>query len=503
MAVYSYISKGSVSDQLILYMGLIMVPVAGIAIFYDSLPILIAIFIGMLIMVAVFHRPIIGVYLLIAIYPIESVYLRLNRNWPGTTNIYPFELLSISLLIVMVLRYLSSRHQPIESPPIPIPNHRWVVYFSAVFIISSLFTLIWVDRFDKAMFGWIRLNCNFILLVFLVFAIDRYEKFVKTLTFFCAAAVFFSFLSIYSGYYAFLTRYELLVTPYISIIQENSLFNHAGGFLPQIIGMVSGFGVSGKHELGMFLLSAIPFGFFLIHEYSSIIAKGVIGLLILLCLSIVHVAFVKLSILGLFLVLCAVCLHIPDWRRRLAGIVGVFILINITAHFASEIIRPASMKVMETVASKVAKISKNSQYQSGSLSERIRIWKRSIERIKRAGGTGEGPDSLEKDVLHGHNFLLTFAADYGILGLTFIIISLISILTEAYRQIFSHVQIANRFWLLKLTLFSVTMCTLFEYLFDCFIWYPQAWFVTGLLFASLRLVSDCPDGAIASNISSK
>lgn len=491
MITYSELHSLPSSNGFLWYMFSMLVSSAAVIITIAHPSASLIFFLFLIIFVLIYSKPIIGIYLLTILYPIDSIFLSLNLRWPEYIRIYWVEILSIILLMVMILRYLVKYHS-IDSNSLvaKTQSDRCVFLFFAAFVVWSTFTVFWSAYLDRALFGWFRFNCLFITMSFLVIYLDSYDKFVRLMTFYCCVAALFAFMAIYATYYAFLINYILLVTPNVSLSAQISLFNQTGGIFTPIVGMVVGYGLSSKHELAMFLLCGVGFALFLIKHYKSTWIKSVLVFLILLFETVIYQIFVKLSIISSFFVLVFICMVVSSWRKSIIVILACFVCLNVIALSCSQILRPFHMKNTESTVRKIKKASAESEYQSGSFSLRMRYWKRAIERIRESNGMGNGPDSLWRDVScspHAHNIVLTMAAEYGIPSVIFILGALFFIAKETYYQVFTRSKVNNNMWLLKIVLVATTLCALFEYFFDVFIWWQQLWYMLGLLLASLRL----------------
>ena len=110
MITYSELQKLLSYNGFLWYLFLMMVSsiaiISTIAYPFASL----IFFLFLTIFVLIYFKPMIGIYLLTLLYPIDSVFILLNLSWPDYIRIYWYEVLSIILLIVMILRYLVKYH---------------------------------------------------------------------------------------------------------------------------------------------------------------------------------------------------------------------------------------------------------------------------------------------------------------------------------------------------------------------------------------------------------
>jgi hypothetical protein len=491
MITYSEVQKLVSYNGFLWYLFLMMVSsiaiISTIAYPFASL----IFFLFLTIFVLIYFKPMIGIYLLTLLYPIDSVFIMLNLSWHDYIRIHWYQVLSIILLIVMILRYLVKYHSlDADSPIAKTYSDRWILFFFIAFVIWSISTVFWSDYYlDKTLFGWFKFNCLFIFMSFSVIYLDSYEKFVRLMTFYCCVSAILAIAAIYSTYHAFRINYALLVTSHLSLSVQVSLFNTAGTVLTFLSGMIAGTGLSSKHELGMSLMGGVFFALFLMKHYKSIWTRFTLLLLILLFEAVIYLVSVKLSIVGSFIALVFISLVFP-WRKSIVIILACFILLNVTAFSFSHILKPSHMKNRESSGIKIKMESGGGEYEPGTFQLRQRYWRRAIETIQESHGMGNGPDSSYEDIHispHAHNLILSMTVEYGMPGIFFILAALFIIAKGSYYQVFKIFQVNNNMWLLKLACVITTALALFENSFDVHIWWPHLWYMVGLLWASLRL----------------
>jgi len=491
MITLSKLQNSSSCDGLVWYFFLILVSSSAVIISMAYPFASLIFFLFLTIFGLIYFKPMIGIYLFTLVYPIDSVFIQLNLSWPDYIRIYWFEVLSVILLMVMILRYLVRYHsQDSDSPIAKTYSDRWIIFFCIAFVFWSFFTVFWLDHLDRTLFGWFKFNCLFIFILFMAIYLDSYDKFVRLMTFYCCVSVMLAIAAIYSTYHIFLINYALLVTSYFSLSVQVSLFNQPGSAYTFLKGMIIGTGLSSKQELAMFLMGGVVFALFLIRHYKSIWIRCIFLLLILFFETVIYQGFVKLSILGSFIVLIFITITVSPWRKSMILVLTCFILLNVTAFTFSQILIPKHMKNREATGMKIKMESGGSEYQPSSFPLRLRYWESAIEKIRESHGLGDGPDSTNWDIRttpNANNIVLTIVAEYGVPGIFFILAAFFFIARDNYYQIFKRVQVNNTVWLLKLSLVINTALALFQYNFDLFIWWPQLWFMVGLLWASLRL----------------
>ena len=491
MITYSELQKLLSYNGFLWYLFLMMVSsiaiISTIAYPFASL----VVFLFLTIFVLIYFKPMIGIYLLTLLYPIDSLFIKLNLSWPDYIKIYWYEVLSIILLMVMILRYLVKYHRlDGDSPIAKTYSDRWILFFFIAFVIWSIFTVFWSDYLDRTLLGWFRFNCVFIFMSFIAIYLDSYEKFVRLMTFYCFVSGILAVAAIYSTYHIFLINYAFLMKSYFSLSVQVSLFNQPGNAYTFLKGMIIGYGLSSKQELAMSLLGGVVFALFLMKHYKSIWIRCIFLLLILFFETVIYQGFVQLSILGSFIVLILISMTVSPWRKSMILVLSCFIFLNVTAFTFSQILIPTHMKNRESTGIRIKMESGGSEYQPSSFPLRLRAWKRAIEKIRESHGLGDGPDSTYWDTRtspHSNNILLTIVAEYGVPGILFIMAAFFIIARDNYCQIFKRVQVNNTIWLLKLSFVITTALALFVYSFDIYIWWPQLWYMVGLLWASLRL----------------
>jgi len=437
-------------------------------------------------------KPVFGIYLFILLYPLDSIYLVVDTSESVKIRLYFETLLATLFLLVMVVRTLSERHRcpacvsKLRSFPV-----KWIWFILTIFIVWSLFTLYRSEYFVHALWGWWRLITCFIVMLFMVPYLDGYDKIQKILIFYCCVAVVYALSAIVATHYVLDVKYELFEILGKGISIEVSLLNSSGGAMIQHAGMITGIGLSNKHELSMLLVGGIFFSVFLMKIYRSVPMRCVFAAFLLLYITIIYQIFSRLSIVGMFLFVIFLCVTIPSWRKSTAWVLLALIAINLAGFGCSQLIRPEHMKKMESTKKKVESVTSKSEFAPSSFAGRMHIWKKTIERIARSGGLGTGPDSLKADMtfisVTGHNLFLTLAAEYGLPGSMLVFLFFIIIACSSYKFVFVHPETENHLWLLKAACVGAVLHALFEYSFDLPISQKQLWFMLGLLMAAISV----------------
>ena len=436
-------------------------------------------------------RPLTGAFLATLVHPVGSIKAMIRVGFSRPMDVYLFEALDLLLLLVLIVRAVANRDRTGGAGWKLSAEERWIWFFFAAFVAWTGFGLVRSGNLTRDLFGMVRLDCNFVLMLFVARYLNDYRTCIRLLTWYCGVAFVFCSAALYASYYAAYSRDYLHVAPDWSIATEASLFNTSAGFNAAIVGLVPGFGLCGKHELGMLLSAAVVFSLLLLRHYRDRRVRFLLVLCILLFETIIYQAFIKLSIVGTFLILGTLCVAIAPWRRWVVPIMVGLIALNLTGFFAARAVEPSHTQKVESTAGVLRKTASRSRFQFGSIAQRADLWSRSFGRIVSSRGLGNGPDSLSYDLPFNspiaHNWVLNFMADYGVVPALFVVAALLGVLVRAYRRLSGQVRVRDSVWLLQLGCSLTVISALFEYSLDCFLWWPHLWFMIGLLLAVLRL----------------
>lgn len=443
------------------------------------------------VVVLILVRPMTGIILMTLVHPVGSLKAMIRIGSSRTMDVYLFEALDLLLLLVLVLRAVANRDRTKGAGWTLEPEERWIWFFLTAFVAWTGFWLVRSENLARDLFGLVRLESNFALVLFLPRYLGDYRACIRVLSWYCGVAVVFCGAALYSSYYAVYSRDYWSVAPGWSIATETTLFNTAAGFNASVVGMVPGFGLSGKHELGMLLSAAVVFALLLLRHYRDRRVRFLLVLCILLFETIIYQAFIKLSIAGTFLILGTLCVAIAPWRKWVVPIMIGLIALNIMGFYAARLVEPSHTQKVESTAGVLKKTASRSRYQYGSIAQRADLWRRSFARVVSGHGLGNGPDSLSYDLSFNspiaHNWVLNFMVDYGIVPAVLIVAAILGIARRAYRRLSGRVRVRDGVWLLQLGCCFTVVSALFEYSLDCFLWWPHLWFMIGLLLAVLRL----------------
>lgn len=436
-------------------------------------------------------KPIIGIYLMLLLYPLGSISLFIEYD-QIRSSLYFEEMFSFMLLLVMILKKLSDRHQqPMHAESITAFPYKWIFFLLSLFIIWSTFTVFRSQYFFISLIGLWRFISCFIIITFLVLYLDTYEKFIDVLKIYCFVALIYGLSAVYATNFVFDFDYRL--NTFMGI--HFRLFNQASGVLLSNVGMLMGVGLASKHDLAMLLTGGIFFALLLMKLSDSLKVRFILLILVLLYITIIYQVFSKISIAGMFLATMFLCFAVSDWRKLTVWVVAIFIILNIAGFLGSSLLKTTHMKNMESTQQKIESSVSESEYEPSSLAGRKLIWRKTIERIIHNNGLGSGPDSLRVDMAfaipHGHNFLLTLIAEYGLPGAALIIIFLLVIAESSHKSIFVMPNVKNNLWILQAVFVAASLHALFVYCFDMPIYRKQLWFMLGLLMASINVAAKC------------
>ena len=439
-------------------------------------------------------RPFVGACLLTILYPFTTGMLVLTTPPHHVLKVFGVNLLSVVLLAALLVRRVFVwRGGCRDGVAGRIPDFPRILFFMAGFSACAFLSLQWADNAFLSFLGFLRFGGNFVIVLFLAVFVDDHKKLVRLLVLNCCVSAVFIAAAIFATYHAFHWEHSIILTPDFSLVLDFSLFNQPGGFRDIVVGLLTGYGLSGKHELGMLMMGCIFFSLFLITQNRSTAVNGLLGMLILLCCSMIYQGFAKLTVVSVFFIIVAGTLSVPQWRRKIPEVLFVFLLVNASGFLIATTLKTQHMKAMETTGSKLAIAADSGEFTVGSMSERKRIWRLALDRIGQSQGMGTGADSLERDATfgyhHGHNLFLSFAAEYGIAGLACIVALLGTVVNRARITLFRDIRPDDLAWRLVFVGLGAVLAAWMESLFDVYIWLPHLWYFLGILLASLKLAS--------------
>ncbi len=452
-----------------------------------------------LVLLTVFYLvPIAGIYAWLLLFPIQSVYIALAVGW-RVHRIYSVEVLALIILPLLVVKVLADNGVPAPRAARPAdPEFSWIFFFSAAFIAWSALCLLLSKFPNEAIISWWRLIGDFVMAAFLLICLDRYEKFIKLIVFFCGIAAVFSIIAIYSNHYGMDLSYRLIGPGPVALRFVANFLNVSGNYDPKMVGMAFSSGLSARHELGIFLSSATVFSLFLMHQRRSLWVRAILLFMILLYATTELLTIPKGSLLGFVGSILFLCLIIPELRKFLLpvilGMAGLFAV----GSYTSNLFKPLWMKAIG-LGTSVTNLAGQSAFKPGTIGNRLKLMGEAVDLFLSSNGLGGGPDSLlflKIGGVHGHSLFLSFAADYGVPGVLFAVGILVLLGKLAYKRIVARPQTGNPIWLLRFAILASLLMSVFEYSFDCYIWYPHVWFIGALFLASLRIDDNGPGGEL-------
>ncbi len=448
-------------------------------------------------------RPLAGVFFLIAIHPVMScsfdlfwtagqpVEIITSTHIPQTkmmapltlpVSIYPFQ---IAAIIVLPSLFFHCR---------PFARQHTTSYYNII-ITTLFFFFIWgvlvslqAEYPFKSLFGLSRFFSIAIIVGYLIKFIDKVDILRKVMIVYCCAAVCMCFFAYYSSYYAFENISSIYSDYGLNIIQRQSLFNSPGRFNSELIAMIPGFGLGGKHEFSLYIVAGIIFSIYLLVTEKNSMQAFCYLLMILLLYPFIYYAPCKLGILGMILGVIVVTLLSPALRKYLILIVLFLMLLNIYGLIASGYLRPEHTKKMAGVTQNFQVMNNSSEFEGG-MNGRKAIWRGVVKTIKQSNGFGIGADMLNGKYNHkiaffyphGHNIFIGLLAEYGFPAMICAFFLGVLSIRQVSPVIRSQICLQNRELLVRLSILTCFFAMLFEYNFDCFVWIPQLWIMGTLL----------------------
>lgn len=463
-----------------------------LAMFYAHPVLPLACAVPSLMLLTFYFFPTAGVYAWLILFPVQSVYMEFSAGW-RVHRIYPPELLAFIILPVLISKALSEKPVSALNPVRPAdPEFPWIYFFSAAFIAWSLLCYFLSGISPDAIVTWWRLMADFVLAAFLIVYLDRYEKFIRLIIFFCFLAALFSVIAIYSNHYGLDLSYRLLNPGPFSIRFFANFLNVSGNFDPRMVGMAFSSGLSGRHELGIFLTCATVLAVFLINHFKLTWFRAILALMILVYATTQLLIIPKASLLGFLFSVVFLLLLTPRWRKFTLPGVGSILGLWAVGNFLSDFVKPHWMKQVGLTTS-VGNLANQSAFRPGTMGNRLKLMGDAFDVFQKSYGLGGGPDSLfirKVGGVHGHNLFLSYAADYGIPGVIFAAGMLILLGRLAWSKVLARPRTHDPVWLLRFAILACLLISVFEYSFDCYIWYPHVWFMGALFLASLRVEED-------------
>ncbi len=437
------------------------------------------------------YKPFLGACLLVCLHPLSAVFFKITQA-SSEQLILPY---SLAVLIILPAALLRSTEPLIatakRSPKPPTPGFPLVIYCMALFACWSFYSLTWSDRPWLSLSGLIRMLLNFAATLYLATFVRTLRQLKILFALVCVTACVFAAAAGLATHHANEWKIALPGSLKHGTLEFHAaLFNQAGGFNPSVVGMLTGFGLGGKHEVGMLMLAGSICALYLATQVQSGVLRTLLLAIIVACFSIIFQAFVKITLVAAGLLAAATTLAFPSWRKRLPEVLLAFLLLNAAALVIANQLRTQHMKNMESMSSRLSQATESGRYSVGSMAERWHIWENTGRRIVDSHGLGRGADSLNFDKTfgyhHGHNIFLTLGAEYGLPGTALVFVMLASVLLRSWKLLHCY-TIPSDLRLALLTATLLLMAALFEGLFDVYVWMPALWTMLGLLLAAMKI----------------
>ncbi len=468
-----------------------------------------------------FYRPVVGVFFLTVLMPIQSVFFLILALWstPASFNnyllnvvdmnhlnnfvghffpikVYPFEI--IAFLLIPSWLYLSlvvnkRQKNGFSTGRVSkfIHLERWLVYFIIAFEIWALFSLTWVPYVEGSFYGLVRFSCNFLIIVFLISALKSYQSLVQVFTVFFIFAVILGIIAAISTFKGFDAFLPFFGNEKVSIQLYLSVFDKAAGFDRQTLGMMTGHGLTGKHELGMYLITAIFFTPVLVRQYKSTAARALIVICSLFLLAVIFRGPMKTIILGSFLVTMTMVWFLPQIRKSFLLVMVVLIAVNIFGFVCSGAMRAQYKTKMGQTTGNIKNYNSKSRYSLGTMAFRFGAWEETFTKIVEDKALGAGAENLNRDqtfnYVHSHNLILNLTYDYGLPGFIFVALFIVNLLLFGWKMVASRARPPTDLWWAQICILGATFTCLLDYMVDCWIWDPQLYYLLGLFWAVSRI----------------
>lgn len=455
-------------------------------------------------------RPLWGTFFIIAVYPVTScsfdvfssiglpVELSSSLQVPHgdspnsplihPTTVFPFQITSFVLLPSLIFHY-----RPFSSPAFPILRQKRFFYITlSFFFLWGIIISLHAVYPGKAFLGLSRFLSIIILIRYLIRSIDTSYIFRKILITYSVTAVSLSFFAYFGTYYGFEKTITILNDYGISILQKQSLINGSTAFTPEAQGMLPGFGIAAKHEFSTFAVTAFFASIYLFiteKKQSNSLWYIFASFTILLSL---YYGPSKLSLAGIFVAVFLVITFCSSIRKNVAFIMLLLVALNISCFIVSGYTRPLHAQKMAGATQGLNVVNDDSEF-SLSLKGRIAIMKQAAGNIKRSNGAGIGPDMLSYDHVfthvHGHNLFVTFSTEYGVPSIICLVILGTLLAQKIFPVLTSSTYIRNATSSSIIFLAAAVIAILFEYSFDCFVWAPQLWIASALLWIATDITT--------------
>lgn len=399
-------------------------------------------------------------------------------------TIYPFQIASL-----LVFPSLIFHIRPVSTTISK--NIKVILLLLSICFVYS-FVLSFFSKYpDKSMFGLLRFISITILSCYLIRFVNKLISLRSILVVFCCSSVNASLLAYFSTYYGF-NEVTLIYSGHgITFFQVQSLFNTPFNFNYEVSGLLPGFGIAGKHEFAMLIVTGLLASVYLMYISTNKSNFIFYLLAVLMLYPGLYYAPCKVGIVSVFFAIFIISIISSCLRKHIVSILLVVFFLNIYALVVSDYTRPEHMKNTAGMSQSFKVINNSSQFGTG-LPGRITIWTQAIRIIKESYSLGIGPEMLNQRLNHdhafayptAHNILLTFCAEYGMP----VLICLLLLAKLTFQRVFCIIKCSASFRDNNaLLVIIVTICFVaiaFEYMFDLSVWRPQLWILGTIMWIS-------------------
>lgn len=467
-----------------------------------------------LVLVAIIYiRPATGVYLTTIFLPVHGCKLAILALWTTQATLgiatvkiaypldlnnsignfeywlfYPFQLVALLTIPAFIFKreILKNNRQFFLTRTCD----KWMLFLPAAFLVWALFSLLWVPHPAGSAYSLFRFSSNFVIMFFLISAIKNHKMVMRALTVYFIFAFIQALSALISTWHPFFYS-SILAQQDLAIVQFLLGMRNTGvGYNLAMYTFSDGYGWSAKHELGMYLITAIIIAPLLIRHYRSLAARFLIICNVIFMSGSIYRGPTKVSILGSFLVIFAFSLLVPKLRKLFLLIILTTLLFNVAGFIGGDLQRVPIKSKMGMTTGNIEKVVTDSRYEAGTMTYRFALWQETWHRIVKSRGMGAGGDSLRRDQtffsVHTCSLSLNIIHDYGALGFIFIFFFMLIPIKFTWRDIFHEKGTRNHIWWLQTCLLAALFTCLLDHSIDLFYWNPQIWFLLGLLWAVLR-----------------
>lgn len=406
--------------------------------------------------------------------------------------VFPFQLIAL----VTIPAFIFFRNRGGEPPDtrqasINRRSERWMVYLPAAFLVWTLFSLLWVPYPFSAAFSLFRFSANLLIIFFLINVLKRHDLIIQTLAVYFVFACIHAVSAAISTWYPFFSAHILGTGDFGVVNLIISLSNTGTNYNFSLTGVSDGYGWSGKHELAMYLITAILISPVLLRYYRSFAIRFLIVCGVIFMATMIHRGPIKVTILGSFLVISTFAILLPKLRISLITILIILVTVNCLGFAGSKSLRVPIKNKMGMTTGNIKNVASVSKYEVGTMAYRVGLWQKTFREIVESRGMGGGGDSLLKDQtffgIHSCSLPLNMINDFGIFGFSFLFLFAFIPIKFIWQKISGAGGPKDDLWWLQMCLLAAFFTCFLDHAIDLFYWKPQIWFLLGMLWAVFRL----------------